>query len=48
MLACDFVEYILLVIEKLYFGLENIQPIFIVGHGLGALIAIRFLLLNTL
>lgn len=34
------------VIDELYNGMDNVPPVFLVAHGLGALIAMKFFLLN--
>jgi len=34
------------IIDQLYNGIDNVPPIFIVSHGLGCLVTLKFLLLN--
>ena len=34
------------VLDELYSGMDNAPPVFLVAHGLGALITLKFLLLN--
>jgi len=34
------------VIDQIYSGMDNLPPVFIVAHGLGALVTLKFMLLN--
>ena len=46
MLQVDFKEYMIKVIDQIYSGMDNLPPVFIVAHGLGALVTLKFMLLN--
>ena len=46
MLQVDFKEYMLEILDQLYNGVTNAPPVFIVSHGLGCLVTLKFMLLN--